>query len=282
MNILVTGAGGLVGSYLLPLIEKEHTIYTISNTVNSSNNLKIDFSNDCDTEKLPKIIEAIVHLAQSEDFRDFPSKAKEVFYVNTLSTLKLIDFAYRNNIKKFIFASSGGLYGNSNEPFNENSEIVYSEKLGYYVASKLCSEVILDNYNSLLTVVQLRFFFVYGKGQKKGMLISRLIDNILNKKPIILQDNNGIKINPIYAKDAAEAIKQSLQINQSSKYNIGGEEVLTIREISEIIGNVLGIKPEYSIQNTSPDHIYSNITKMKNELIHPQYNFKNGIKEILK
>lgn len=52
-------------------------------------------------------------------------------------------------------------------------------RLGFYLTSKYCSELILDNYSSFLTIIQLRLFFVYGMGQRKDMLIPRLIENVL-------------------------------------------------------------------------------------------------------
>ena len=87
MRILITGAGGLIGSHLIPLLEKDNELFTVSGKYSGSNNINIDFSGDWSTDLLPAGIEAIIHLAQSEDFRDFPTKAKTVFYTNTLSTL---------------------------------------------------------------------------------------------------------------------------------------------------------------------------------------------------
>ena len=179
----------------------------------------------------------------------------------------------------FIFASSAGIYGNSDEEFNEESEIIYKSDFGFYLGTKHCSEVILDNYTKLLNVIQLRFFFVYGKEQRKGMLIPRLIDNIKNAAPLMLQGENGIKINPIHVSDAVKAIIKAMTLQESDKFNIGGDEVLSLRQIAETIGNVFEKSPEFLIQDLPANNLIGDITKMKKYLHTPQINFVEGIKQ---
>lgn len=283
MRILVTGAGGLIGAHLLPLLKVEHDVFTISKKLEGEpQNINIDFGNEWSPDVLPGNIDVIIHLAQSENFRDFPAKAKEVFYTNTVSTLKLIDFANSHKVSQFIFASSAGLYGNSDLALNEEQDILYKKELGFYLATKHCSENILDNYTDMLNVVQLRFFFVYGKGQRKDMLMARLVDNVKNERPIALAGTEGIKINPVHATDAAKAIMASLNLSKSEKINVGGSEVLTLRQIVEIIGKAVGKEPLFiEHKEQLPKHLFGDITKMNALLINPQIEFEKGIKTLL-
>lgn len=281
MRILITGAAGLIGSHTIPLLEAEHELFTVSGKIDSANNFKIDFSRDWSTDMLPTGIDAIIHLAQSEDFRDFPGKAKEVFNTNTVSTLNLIDFAVKTGVKKFIYASSAGIYGNSNEAFREEQEIVYKKEMGFYLGTKHCSEVILHNYTSLLDVQQLRFFFVYGKGQRKDMLIPRLVSNVQQGNPITLSGKEGIKINPLHATDAANAIKAALNVQGSHTINAGGPEVLSLKEICEIIGTVIYKNPQFKIEEKEPGHLMGNIAQMNKLLVKPSIKFSEGIKTLI-
>jgi nucleoside-diphosphate-sugar epimerase len=281
MRILITGAGGLIGSHLVPLLEKYHEIFTVSAKYSGSNNINIDFSGDWSTDLLPAGIEAIIHLAQSEDFRNFPGKAKAVFYINTLSTLKLIDFAVKTGVQKFIYASSAGIYGNSDDAFTEEQDIVYKKEMGFYLGTKYCSEVILTSYTSLLDVQMLRLFFVYGKGQRKDMLIPRLINNVQDGNAIPLSGKDGIKINPLHASDAANAVKAALGLHGSHTINVGGAEVLSLREICETIGVITGKLPNFNIEEKVPNHLTGNIFSMNNLLIAPVVNFLEGIKTLI-
>ena len=281
MRILITGAGGLIGSHLIPLLQEEHELFTISGKLNSANNFNIDFSKDWSTDILPAGMDAVIHLAQSEDFRDFPGKAKAVFNTNTVSTLNLIDFAVMTGVKKFIYASSAGIYGNSDEAFTEEQEIIYKKEMGFYLGTKHCSEVILDNYISLLDVQQLRFFFVYGKVQRKDMLIPRLVNQVQQGNPITLSGKEGIKINPLHATDAANAIKGALKLQGSHTINAGGPDVLSLKEICEIIGTVVNKKPQFNIEEKYPAHLMGNISQMNKLLVNPSIKFEEGIKTLI-
>jgi nucleoside-diphosphate-sugar epimerase len=280
-KILLTGAGGLVGSNLLPLLNKENKVYTISSKSNSNDNFKVDFSRDWDTNIVPNDLDIIIHLAQSENFRDFPNKAVEVFNVNTNSVLKLIDFAHRTQVKTFVFASSGGVYGSSDFEFDESTNIIYNKEMGFYLATKQCSEIILDNYSSVLQVIQLRLFFVYGQGQRKDMLIPRLIDNIRNGVPLRLQGASGISINPIHVSDAVRAIKASLDLTGSHKINIAGPEILSMKEIGNIIAGSIDKKLQFIYEEKEAKNLIGNITKMSDKLIKPVTKFKDGIVDLI-
>ncbi len=288
-KILITGVTGLVGSHLLDIlleIDEYEIFICCRNDKHESQKdkiqaIKIDFSTDWDINILPQDLFAIVHLSQAENFRDFPNKASEVFYINTLSTLKLIDFASKNKVAHFIYASSGGVYGNDGI-FAEDQEAVYKKEMGFYIGTKYCSEVILKNYFDELSVKIIRFFFVYGNNQKRSMLIPRLIDRVKNEEPILLQGTSGMSINPVHASDAAKAIIACLKIPESSMINVAGPQVLTLKDVGEIIGEALNKKPRFMIdENTDSTKLVGEITKMAALIQEPLISFKEGIKTMI-
>ena len=144
-NILITGSSGLLGSSLVKKLSAEsHVLYCISRNNkflgNNIHPINVDLSSDFDIQQLPDEIDIIYHLAQSDRFREFPDGAMDVFNVNIHSTAKLLEYARTTGIKKFIYASSGGVYGTSVSPFHENSPINPPGALGYYLGSKACSK----------------------------------------------------------------------------------------------------------------------------------------------
>jgi nucleoside-diphosphate-sugar epimerase len=244
--------------------------------------LNIDLSSDWDIKLLPEKVDVIYHLAQSEHFRDFPGKALDVFNVNTVSTLKLLDYACNLGCDKFIYASSGGVYGNSSHGFSEDSPLVSKGNLGFYLGSKFCSELIADSYTELLDVLTVRFFFVYGPRQNRNMLIPRLVDMVKSGKEITIQGENGLKINPIHVEDTANLLEQMLSMKGSSKLNLGGSEVLSLREIVELIAKRLGADPLIMSDGESePKHLIGDISKIENLLSSPQIKFEEGISGLL-
>ena len=82
------------------------------------------------------------------------------------------------------------------------------------------------------------------------MLIPRLIDSVKTLEAINIQGTEGIKINPVYVEDAANAIIKIINKQGSYNFNIGGSEIISIRNISEIIGKQLNIKPVFKYINS--------------------------------
>lgn len=288
-KILITGASGLVGSHLLSSLENENVeVYVISKSEKqypaSVKVIRLDLSSDWSQDLLPSKMDIIIHLAQSENFRLFPEKADDVFFVNTLSTLKLADYARKAGVSQFIYASSAGIYGTTDEKaFTEDEPIIYENKLGFYLGTKYCSEIILKNYEGFFNVIMLRFFFVYGEGQKRSMLMPRLVDSISEGKEIVLNGYDGLTINPINVKDAVAAIKKTFELKSSQIFNIGGDQILTLRKICEIIGSVVQRSPSFKVNETNEKNIniIGDISRMKDTLYCPKISVEEGIKDLL-
>lgn len=282
-NILITGVTGLLGSHLSEeLFKSGHNIYGVTRVISDTSYeiVNIDLSSDWKISDLPAHIDFIYHLAQSDRFREFPDGASDVFNVNVQSTAKLLQYARTAGVKKFIYASSGGVYGKSLYPFHENSPINPPGDLGYYLGSKACSEILVQSYASLCQVVIVRPFFIYGLEQNRFMLIPRLFDNIASGKMVAIAGKNGIRINPIHVIDAANALVAISKTNQSRIYNLGGPEVLSIKEICELFGDYLGEIPEFDLSKDSPQDLLGDISLMSKELCQPQIKLSEKVFEL--
>jgi len=287
---LVTGATGLIGSSLVPALQSDWDVIGISRggkgedkRRKGGSHLSTDFSKSWDTGAFPGEIEAVIHLAQSEHFRDFPERALDIFQVNTLSTLRLLDYARRAGARTFVLASSGGIYGPRDRELTEDMEILAKGDLGFYLGTKLCAEVVTESYVPYLDVIVLRLFFVYGPGQRKTMLMPRLVQSIAEGKPLTLQGEDGIRMNPTYVSDAVAAICRSLSLHGSHKINVAGPQVLSLREIGEIIGRLAGIQPKFHVQvGGEPQHLIGDISKMTEMLGPPTVSLEVGMRAYLR
>ena len=283
-NILITGVTGLVGSHLSKELSKlGHNIYGLTRRHYRKTNYEavvVDLSSDWKISELPSNIDVVYHLAQSEKFRKFPAGAPDVFQVNINSTAKLLDYATKSGVASFIYASSGGVYGNGKEPFLENEPIVPFGELGYYLGSKACSEILVQSYASELQVIILRPFFVYGKSQNRSMLIPRLFDNVAAGKPVELSSGDGIKINPIHVNDVVKVLTASLHNSASRTYNIGGPEILSIRKICNLFGSYLEKTPNYQNSSDLPKDLVGDISLISEVLHQPKIKLSEVIPEI--
>ena len=285
-KVLITGADGLLGRHAVEFLTRDYQVLGLVHSIPSFpiegvEYKAIDFSGNWSDHDLPEDVHSIVHLAQSSHFREFPDKAVDIFHVNINSTARLLDFAYRKKVKRFVYASSGGIYGSSDFAFHENSPVVAHGQLGYYLGSKLCGEILAQNYSQLMDVTIMRFFFMYGLGQRRTMLIPRLIDNVRNNTPINLQGSIGIRINPVHVSDGVKALSAALNLEGSHTINIAGPEVLSLREIGEIIGRRLGRSPIFNVTDAQPPNLIGNIEAMQSLLHNPTVALEAGIEELI-
>ncbi|AGH97796.1 NAD-dependent epimerase/dehydratase family protein [Micavibrio aeruginosavorus] len=285
-RIVVTGANGLIGRELLLSFCSEHEIHAVvrkipDQPVNDVIYHKVDFSDEWDVSDLPSSPDVIYHLAQSENFRDFPNSAMDVFRVNIDSTARLLDYARKSEAARFVYASSGGIYGTGVHAFHENSPISEQGKLGYYLGSKLCGEILAESYASHMHVNIMRFFFVYGAEQKRGMLLPRLVDNVKSDRSIALQGENGISINPIHVSDAVRALRKVMDLDQSATFNVAGPDTYSLREIANMIGEFVGKEPIFQNADNSGGDIVANIDFMRSVLCEPKVSLRDGVKELI-
>jgi nucleoside-diphosphate-sugar epimerase len=214
--------------------------------------------------------DAVVALAQSQYFRDFPERARDIFAVNVHAQLRLLEWSRTSGVKRFVYASSGGIYGSrARQHVAENELLAVDSPLGFYLGSKLCAEIMFQNYRHFFeTAVILRPFFIYGPGQRRDMLIPRLVHAVQSGRPIQLQGTDGLRLNPIYVDDAAQAFAAALRLTGCRVLNVAGSETVTLRELGERIGREVKRPPVFETVPGVPSDYVAN-TDAANALLGP-------------
>src|SRR5689334_9307811 len=118
MRVLVTGAAGFVGARLLRRLADHHEIFALARKRPPIQHAAVhwliqDLAEPQWSVELPSKIDAVIHLAQSPHFRDFPAQATDIYSVSTMTTVRLLDWALRAGARSFVLGSTGGLYGAS-------------------------------------------------------------------------------------------------------------------------------------------------------------------------
>ena len=289
MNILITGSSGYIGTNLIRslTINQEHNIFGVSkrtNGINSHNYKEIitDLSSADFIKKIPVNIQfdSVIHLAQSSFYRNFPEKSQDIFDVNTASTMKLLEWARRKGVKKFIFSSTGNVYDPSHKMLVETDKCSSSS---FYSASKILSEVLVKEYAAYLECYILRIFGVYGPGQNK-MIISNLMDKIIKKEEITLTNNLGMVYTPLFISDCIEMIEAMLK--KSGKniiYNFAGNESVNLNIITKIMSKALNKETKIKITDGTTTYLNGDNQQFINDYnFKPKYNLKKGILETIK
>ena len=250
MDILVTGCTGFLASNTIrSMLIKKHRVYCTSrdkkcrfhNTNESVNNITYDMSKPINLNDFPLNIDAIYHIAATMDKSLDPAS---ILAVNTLSTSELVKYGQHAKAQNFIYISTCGVYGYSDEIMDETYCVHPS---GFYHLSKYLSEEIVKVYkNFFKNTVILRLAFPYGRGQKRG-LIPLFIQKINTGMPItIYNPKNPQKINPVRIEDVMKALLASLKLNGHNIFNISSDSIMTIRDIAEKISEKIRIKAIYN------------------------------------
>src|SRR6185312_4678371 len=127
MKILITGAAGFLGSHLSEkYVNEGHIVYALDNLMNGNlNNIRTllhkknykfihdDLRRDEVYSKLPTDLDAIIHLAAQIHVDRSIVNPEETFNINVNATMKVLEFARMNDIKKILFASTSEIYGSA-------------------------------------------------------------------------------------------------------------------------------------------------------------------------
>jgi nucleoside-diphosphate-sugar epimerase len=246
MRIIVTGATGFIGRRVTKLLlEHGHEVTCLLRSATScprgATSLAVDLSRPEELHDLPPS-NAIVHLAQSPRYREFPDSAADVFAVNTASTARLLNLAARNSTEAFVLASSGNVYSGADAPWTEDAIL---NPGGFYGASKAAAEMLLPPYRSYFRACALRLFTPYGPGQD-NRLIPTLIARIRAGRPVSLDGGaGGLRLSVTYVDDVAATFVAAAEQAWEGTYNVASPTPTCIAEIAGAIGSRVGVAPVF-------------------------------------
>ena len=254
-NILITGGLGFIGSHISNMLVENNNITILDNlsTGNIYNldnphheNLEIIKEDICEVNlnELTKDIDYIFHLAAMASVPlsiDEPIKCNEI---NLNATVKLLNSAVKNNVKKVIFSSSAAVYGeNTNMPLKETEPLMPNSP---YAASKSSCELYLKSfYESYgLNYIVLRYFNVFGPKQDKNSDYAAVIPNFISafledENPKIYGDGEQTR-DFVYVGDVARANISAAESEYAGVVNVASGEKISVNQLFRIIKNTLG------------------------------------------
>ena len=267
-NILITGGGGYIGTNLTQkLLEKNYNVTVIDtfwfgNYLKKRKNLKIIKKDIRDlSRKDLKNIDSIIHLASIANDPAAELNVKLTWEVNVIATYKLITFAIDQKVKKFIFASSGSVYGIKHE--KRVTENLSLEPISEYNKSKMIGERILLSYkkNIDLTILRPATVCGYSPAMRLDVAINALTFGALQKNLITIFGGNQIRPN-ITMYDMINSyyffLKRKVKNNRKSKdiiFNLGFEN-LSIINMAKRIKKTLKLKSKILIKPSNDPRSY--------------------------
>lgn len=296
MRILVTGAGGYIGSVLVPmLLEKGYEVIALDRFFfgreklpQESSQLKILEDDIRFFEKdILKNVDAIIDLAALSNDPTGELDPVKTWSINYLGRFRVATLAKLMGVKRYIFPSSCSVYGFQDEIVDETSN---TNPLTTYAKANLKAEKdILDLADDSFTVVILRQATVYGFSPRMrfDLAINGMIKGFFkNGKIPILRD--GTQWRPfVHVKDTSKAMILALEappdkVNKEI-FNVGSDDQnYQIFDLAKRVAESIGIPFEYEWYGL-PDHRSYRVSfkKIKEVLgFTPEYYAEKGAVEV--
>ena len=192
--------------------------------------------------------DVVIHLAARAGVR--PSILDPKLYIDTniTGTFHVLEAARLSGCRKVLFASSSSVYGLSKTvPFRENLPLL--QTLSPYAATKVAGEQLCGNFVNLhaFRVVALRFFTVYGPGQRPDLAIHSFTDAIEQGRSIRQFGDGSTRRDYTYIDDIVQGVLGALVFVEGETpifeiFNLGENETTTLSELIATIEKALGKK----------------------------------------
>jgi nucleoside-diphosphate-sugar epimerase len=287
MHILLTGGCGYIGHVLTPILLERGYKVTIVDIMWFGNhhpphqNLTILQQDVRNVDEIPMTgIDAVIHLANIANDPCGDLNAKLAWEVNALATMQLTEKAIKNQVKQFIYASSGSVYGiKEEEQVTEDLSLV---PISDYNKTKMISERILLSYQSDITVQCIRPATVCGYSPRTRLDVSvnmLTMQALVNKKITVF---GGQQTRPnVHIKDIVGIFLHFLesQNKYAGIYNAGFENI----SILDIAQKVTEYVPADIIvtESNDPRSYRLNSDKLLNTGFSPQFGVDYAIQEIV-
>ena len=289
---LITGGAGFIGSHLISRVIDDAEIICVDNfddfypkSIKENNikehlkhpNYKLYKTDITNLSELRKIFENheithIVHLAANAGVR--PSLLNPIKYVQTniTGTVNLLELSKEFGIKKFIFGSSSSVYGSrENGPFSEEMKI--DKPISPYASTKAAGEQFCYTYSHLygLSIVCLRFFTVYGPGQRPDLAIHKFAKLINEGKPIPVFGDGTTKRDYTFIDDILQGVTASIDYDKTpfEVINLGESNTVELNYLISLLEQNLNKKAiieKYPMQPGDVPITYADISKAKRVL----------------
>lgn len=306
MKVLVTGAGGFIGSHLTELLVKEGHDVRVFVRYNSKNNwgwlessiikdeievITGDIRDYDSVYSSVKSCNAVFHLAALIGIPYSYISPKAYIETNITGTYNILQAAKESGVKQILVTSTSETYGTAQYvPIDEKHPLVGQSP---YSATKISADQLaISFYRSFnLPVKIVRPFNTYGPRQSARAIIPTVISQLLSGKENLSLGNLAPTRDLTYVKDTCKGF---LEIYKSAKLygevtNIGMGQEISIGDLVKKIGSLLSISTNIKTdslrvrpENSEVERLLCNNNKiLKNTNWKPDYDLDKGISETI-
>ena len=317
-SIMISGATGMIGSFLVDVILEKNILDNLNCTIyalgRNEEKAKKRFSKFFDDLHFVFIlydvnrqlirddletVDYVLHLASNTHPILYATDPIGTITTNIIGVQNLLDFAVQHNATRFLFASSNEIYGENRgdvELFDESycGYIDCNTLRAAYPESKRCSEALCQAYKAQkgLDVIIARFTRSYGPtmDMSNTRALSQFIKKAIAGEDIVLKSEGNQFFSYTYMADAVSGLLYAMLEGKSGEaYNIADESGdIILKNLAEIIANIVGKKVVFEVPDTIEASGYSKATKARldgHKLQKlgwkPKYDIKTGMEKTI-
>lgn len=312
-KILVTGGAGFIGSNLCEaLLERKNNVVcldnfstgkidNISSFLESSNFELIegDIRNINDCKKAVANVDYVLHHAALGSVSRSVKTPLETNSVNIDGFLNMLNVSREFKVKRFVYASSSSVYGDSVNLPKIEEEI--GSPLSPYAVTKRTNEMYARVFSEVygMEIIGLRYFNVFGKKQSPqgeyAAVIPKFVSLLMNGESPVINGNGDFSRDFTYIENVIQANILSLSLldlsSNSHVFNIACGEKNTLNELFDLIKqnlskfnkkiNEIDVTYGSKRQGDIP-HSLADISKAKKKLNYkPKYSLSDGLKDAI-
>ena len=263
-TVLVTGATGRLGMYIVEAISKANidwnlniTIIILARNIDKINkvfgdSLKLPYIHTLVQDATEEIswngnVDYIFHTAGLASPKDFTLSPVDTLWGHVQGTRNVLELARKNNCKKVLYLSTVEIYGEwkSEEGIRETDmgpQKCDNARACYPEAKRLC-ETMLATYEAQygINYVGVRLCHTFGPGivLDDGRAFSEFIRDVIDGKDIVLQSDGSAMRTYTYVADAIGAMLLAFTKGKDKYYNIANlENLISIRDLAELIARL--------------------------------------------
>ena len=185
-------------------------------------------------------VEVVFHLAGRPGVRDSFSLAWKYRHDNVDGTAAVVAAARRApSVRRLVYASSSSVYGDAPLPFHETGPTAPISPYGH--TKLLAEELVLRASGDDLQTVGLRYFTVYGPGQRPDMGLRRFAEAALAGRAVQLYGDGTQSRDFTYVDDIVDATWRAADADVAGlAVNVGGGSRTTLLQVLELLGELTG------------------------------------------
>lgn len=265
-KVLVTGGAGFIGSHLVEKLLELGARVTVVDIMLCGNKIahlkdnrdlaihEVDVTDTTALAPLFKEQDYVFHLAALVGVEETQDEPVHLLDVEIGGTAEIIRLAARNSIKRFIFASSSEVYGDSDSPMVEEGP--FNPKSTYALCKLIGEHYCRAYYKKFgLEFTALRYFNSYGPRQDDRFVLSRFIKRALNGQELFIYGDGNQTRDFTYVEDTTHMslLAGIMESGINQIFNFGTGRAVSINRLADLVLDNLEMKGKVRVSHIDYD-----------------------------